>query len=127
MRSDPDVVRRAVESTPGAPADEHGPVFREPWEAQAFAMAVALRESGLFTGSEWATALAGEIARAQTGGDPDTGDTYYPHWLAALERLAEEKGAVREEDLERYRAAWSRAAARASHGVPIDLAPGDFD
>jgi len=33
---------RAV-AVPGVPRDEDGPVFREPWEARAFAMALALR------------------------------------------------------------------------------------
>ena len=71
-------------------ADE--PVFREPWEAQAFALAVALREHGVFSATEWADALGAEIKRAQAAGDPDTGDTYYRHWLAALERLVAAKG-----------------------------------
>ena len=76
---------------PGIPHDEQGPVFREPWEAQAFAMALALQQRGLFTWSEWATALGQEIKRAQTAGDPDTGDTYYRHWLAnLLDRMREE-------------------------------------
>ena len=69
------------------------PVFREPWEAQAFALAVALHQQGLFTWPEWAATLADEIKRAQATGDPDTGETYYRHWLAALERLVAEKGA----------------------------------
>ena len=72
---------------PGIPTDEDGPVFRAPWEAHAFAMALRLYERGVFTWSEWAAALAEEIARAQAAGDPDTGETYYHHWLAALERL----------------------------------------
>ena len=67
-------------------------MFREPWEAQAFAMALALHERGLFTWTEWAATLGDEIKRAQAAGDPDTGDTYYRHWLAALERLVAEKG-----------------------------------
>ena len=77
---------------PGIPRDADGPVFREPWEAQAFAMALALHERGVFTWPEWAAALAAEIKRAQAAGDPDTGETYYRHWLAALERLVAEKG-----------------------------------
>ena len=77
---------------PSIPRDADGPVFREPWEAQAFAMALALHERGLFTWSEWAATLGDEIKRAQAAGDPDTGETYYQHWLAALERLVAEKG-----------------------------------
>ena len=83
---------RATKAVPGVPRDDDGPVFREPWEAQAFAMALALHERGLFTWNEWARKLADEISRAQAAGDPDTGETYYRHWLATLERLVAEKG-----------------------------------
>lgn len=111
---------------PGQPADETGPVFREPWEAQAFAMTLALHERGLFTWSEWARALGAEIAAAQAAGDADAGDTYYRHWLAALEGLVATKGASSRAELGRYREAWNRAAHRTPHGQPIDLEPGDF-
>ena len=111
---------------PGLPHDGQGPVFREPWEAQAFAMALALQQRGLFTWSEWASALGDEIKRAQRAGDPDTGETYYRHWLATLERLVTEKGVASAESLERYREAWDRAADRTPHGTPIELTPDDF-
>lgn len=116
-----------AEAVPSLPRGPEGPVFREPWEAHAFAMALALHERGLFTWPEWAAALAEEIKRAQAAGDPDTGETYYRHWLAALERLAAEKKAADPEALVRCRAAWSRAAARTPHGAPIELRPEDFD
>ena len=111
---------------PGLPRDENGPVFREPWEAQAFALTVSLYRRGLFTWPEWAATLAEEIKRAQQAGDPDRGDTYYRHWLAALERIVAEKGLSEEADLARYRAAWDHAAARTPHGAPIVLGPEDF-
>jgi nitrile hydratase accessory protein len=117
----------AIEATPGLPRGSDGPVFRAPWEAQAFAMAVALHERGLFTWPEWGAMLADEIKRAQAGVDPDLGDTYYHHWLAALERLAAEKGAVEPAALARCRAAWARAAARTPHGAPIALTDDDFE
>jgi nitrile hydratase accessory protein len=123
---DPAAARCATDAVPGIPSDEQGPVFREPWEAQAFAMALALQQRGLFTWSEWATTLAQEIKRAQTAGDPDTGDTYYRHWLATLERLVAEKGVASEQTLERYREAWDRAAGRTPHGRPVELSPDDF-
>ena len=85
---------------PKIPRDAEGPVFREPWEAQAFAMAVKLHEAGLFTWTEWARTLAQEIAAAQAKGDPDLGNTYYRHWLAALERLVAEKGVARPQDID---------------------------
>jgi nitrile hydratase accessory protein len=103
-----------------------GIVFREPWEAQAFALAVALHERGLFGWSEWAAALADEIRAAQARGDPDTGETYYHHWLAALERLVVDKHATDAVTLSRYRQAWQRAARRTPHGTPIELARQDF-
>lgn len=111
---------------PGQPELEGEPVFREPWEAQAFAMTVRLHEQGLFTWTRWAATLAEEITRAQEAGDPDAGDTYYHHWLAALERLVAETGAASPEAQERTREAWRRAAHRTPHGAPIDLHPTDF-
>jgi nitrile hydratase accessory protein len=116
----------AAAALPGMPRDEQGPVFREPWEAQAFAMALALQQRGLFTWGEWAAALGDEIKRAQRAGDPDTGETYYRHWLATLERVVTEKGVASEETLGRYRGAWDRAADRTPHGTPIELTPDDF-
>jgi nitrile hydratase accessory protein len=119
-------VQAATAAISGMPRDERGPVFREPWEAQAFAMALALQQRGLFTWSEWAAALGEEIKRAQRAGDPDTGETYYRHWLATLERVVGEKGVASEETQQRYRAAWHRAADRTPHGAPIELSPNDF-
>jgi len=116
----------AAAAVPGIPRDADGPVFREPWEAQAFAMALALHARGLFTWPEWAAALAEEIKRAQAAGDPDTGETYYRHWLANLERLIAVKGVTTAHDLHRYRDAWDHAADRTPHGQPIELRPEDF-
>ena len=108
------------------PHDEHGPVFRAPWEAEAFALAVSLRERGLFTWTEWAATLGDEIKKAQVAGDPDTGETYYQHWLATLERILAEKGVVERGVLARTRDARQRACARTPHGAPIALRPEDF-
>jgi nitrile hydratase accessory protein len=119
-------VRGLTETVPGIPRDADGPVFREPWEAQAFAMTLSLHERGLFTWNEWAATLADEIRRAQAAGDPDTGETYYRHWLAALERLVAAKGLASPETLARYRDAWDHAADRTPHGMPIELKPEDF-
>jgi nitrile hydratase accessory protein len=118
--------RRAAETVPGLPCDSEGPVFREPWEAQAFALTLTLQQRGLFTWNEWATTLGEEIRRAQAAGDSDTGETYYRHWLAALERLVREKGIAGADTLTRYRDAWDHAADRTPHGQPIELRPGDF-
>src|SRR5437660_5238305 len=123
---DPTVARRASNEVPSIPRDAEGPVFREPWEAQAFAMALALHERGLFTWPQWAATLADEIKRAQAAGDPDTGETYYHHWLATLERLVAEKGVADRATLARYHDAWDRAADRTPHGQPIELRREDF-
>jgi nitrile hydratase accessory protein len=101
-------------------------VFREPWEAQAFAIAVTLNERGLFTWSEWATVLGEEIKKAQAAGDPDTGETYYRHWLATLERMVALKGLSDPITLARTRDAWEHACERTPHGKPIALRPDDF-
>ena len=121
-----DAAARATSAVPGIPRDDDGPVFREPWEAQAFAMALTLHERGIFTWNEWAATLADEIKRAQAKGDPDTGETYYRHWLATLERLVAEKGATDRPTLARYRDAWDHAADRTPHGTPIELKAEDF-
>ena len=116
----------ATAEVPSIPRDEMGPVFREPWEAHAFALAVTLHARGVFTWPEWAATLADEIKRAQAQGDPDTGETYYRHWLKTLERLVAEKGVTTSEALHRYRDAWDHAADRTPHGKPIELRPEDF-
>jgi nitrile hydratase accessory protein len=118
--------RRATEAVPSIPRDAEGPVFREPWEAQAFAMTLALHERGLFSWPEWAATLGEEIKRAQAAGDPDTGETYYRHWLNALERIVAAKGLAEVTMLARYRHAWHHAADRTPHGTPIELRPDDF-
>ena len=123
---DPILARRAADAVPSIPRDAEGPIFREPWEAQAFAMALALHARGLFTWPEWADVLAQEIKRAQAAGDPDTGETYYRHWLNALERLVAEQGVTDAATLARYRDAWDHAADRTPHGEPIELHPDDF-
>ena len=106
---------------PGIPREDAGPLFREPWEAQAFAMAVHLRDRGLFTWREWAEAIGAEIKAAQADGDPDLGDTYYLHWLAALEKLVIAKGAANPAALRETKDAWDRAARATPHGQPIVL------
>lgn len=118
---------QAATALPGIPRDDEGPVFREPWEARAFAMAVALHGRGVFTWPEWADALAREIKLAQAEGDADTGETYYRHWLATLEKLVASKNVTTEDALHRYRNAWDHAADRTPHGQPIELKPDDFD
>jgi nitrile hydratase accessory protein len=106
---------------PELPFDDDGPVFRAPWEAQAFAMTLALYERGVFTWKEWAHALSVAIRDAQASGDPDHGDTYYTHWLSALERLTTEKGCVSIETLAQRRVEWDEAARATPHGQPIEL------
>jgi nitrile hydratase accessory protein len=111
----------ALDRLPLLPRDREGPVFAEAWQAQAFAMTVELSRQGRFTWSEWAQALAAEIAAAQARGDADLGDTYYHHWLAALERLVAAKDLVGASDLAARKEAWREAAAHTEFGQSIVL------
>jgi len=124
---DPAAARTAIADNPEIPVDADGPVFREPWEAQAFAMTLALFDKGLFAWPEWAAMLGETIKAAQRAGDPDTGETYYHHWLATLERMVAEKSVTSRANLHAYREAWGHAAGRTPHGAPIELQPSDFD
>jgi nitrile hydratase accessory protein len=81
------MIQAPLKDLPGIPLDAGTPVFKEPWEAKAFAMTLALHERGLFTWTQWAEALSRQIALAQAAGDADLGDTYYQHWLLALESM----------------------------------------
>ncbi len=92
-----------LDSLPGLPLDEDGPVFKEPWQAQAFALVLKLHEQGLFTWAEWADRLNQAIAAARARGDPDLGNTYYHHWLAALENIAADKDLLTVEALAQRR------------------------
>ncbi len=113
----------AAPPLPGQAAGEAGPVFREPWEAQAFALAVELSRAGHFTWNEWARALGEEIEAARASGDPDLGDTYYHRWLAALERLVADKGLLVPDDMRSRRDAWEQAYLDTPHGQPVVLIP----
>jgi len=117
---------RATQSVQSIPRNAEGPVFRAPWEAEAFALALSLNERGLFTWTEWAATLGDEIKKAQAAGDPDTGETYYRHWLATLERMVAAKGLADAHLLARTRDAWQHACARTPHGTPIELRSDDF-
>ena len=123
---EPEAARRVAQAIPGIPRDANGPVFRAPWEAHAFAMALALYEKGLFAWREWAAMLGEEIKKAQAAGDPDTGETYYHHWLATLERMVAERGVTSAQSLAQHYRACERATHRTPHGKPIELRAEDF-
>jgi nitrile hydratase accessory protein len=106
---------------PLPPQDANDTVFTEPWQAHAFAMTVQLHEKGLFTWTEWASALTEEIRKAQASGDSDTGATYYTHWLNALETLVLNKQLGTADQIHDLEHAWEAAAARTPHGQPIVL------
>jgi nitrile hydratase accessory protein len=112
---------------PSLPRDEGGPVFAEPWQAQAFALAVKLSEQGHFTWKEWAASLAEELQAAARRGEPDDGSRYYEHWLAALERLVTAKGLTDQDALVARKEAWAAAYRATPHGTPIELAPAKPD
>jgi len=106
---------------PALAQDKAEPVFREPWEAQAFAMAVLLHERGHFTWKEWSERLALEIAAARERGEPDDGTQYYLRWLAALEKIVAEKKLVLADELARRKTEWDEAARATPDGQPIEL------
>ena len=110
-------------SMPRLPRDNGGPVFAEPWEAQAFALAVKLSEQGHYTWKEWAAALAEELKAAQDRGEPDDGSRYYHHWLATLERLVEAKGLADAQAMLERKDAWADAYRHTPHGKPVELKP----
>ena len=105
----------------GQPRDADGPVFTEPWQAEAFAMTVRLHEAGCFTWTEWATTLADVLREARARGEVDDGSRYYDHWLVALERLITAKRVLDAADLVRRKADWAEAYRRTPHGRPVEL------
>jgi nitrile hydratase accessory protein len=117
-RSDADAAA-AFASLPRLPRDERGPVFAEPWQAQAFAIAVRLCAEGHFTWSEWAAALATQLDAAARRGTPDDGSRYYEHWLAALEQLVETKRLASASELSERKDAWAEAYRHTPHGEPV--------
>ncbi len=108
-------------ASPLLPRDEAGPVFAEPWQAQAFAMAVQLSAAGHFTWTEWATALGAQLQTAAEHGEPDDGSRYFEHWLAALEQLVAEKKLTDLTALHQRKAAWADAYRHTPHGHPVEL------
>jgi len=113
--------RAAPDDLPGIPREADGPVFRAPWEAQAFGLALALHERGFFTWREWTEALSAEIKAAATRGEADDGTRYYEFWVAALEKLAAAKGLTSAAEMLRRKSEWDAAARATPHGKPIVL------
>ena len=113
--------RDRLASLPSLPRDEGGPVFAEPWQAQAFALAVRLSAQGYFTWKEWAAALADQLNAAASASEPDDGSHYYDHWLAALEHLVTPKGLADSAGLVARKEAWADAYRRTPHGMPVKL------
>jgi nitrile hydratase accessory protein len=108
-------------SSPLLLRDEGGPVFAEPWQAQAFAMAVQLSAAGHFTWTEWTTALGEQLQRALNRGEPDDGSRYFEHWLTALEYLVTEKKLTDLTALTERKEAWADAYRHTPHGKPVEL------
>ena len=110
-----------LSALPAIPRDDDGPVFRAPWEAQAFGMAVALHERGCFAWKEFVGYLTAEIAAAKARGESDDGSRYYEYWLTALEKLVAAKGLVLTPELLARKDEWDEAARATPHGKPIVL------
>ncbi len=101
--------------------NHEGPVFKEPWQAQAFAMAVTLSEAGLFSWHEWSSELGASIQSQQKKGDPDYGETYYHHWLETLEKILSRKNLIEHADLLQRITEWKEAYLKTLHGKPVQL------
>ena len=112
--------------SPLAPTDDE-PTFDEPWQADAFAITQALLEAGVVTDEEWMSALAAAISAHQQAGDPDLGDTYYEHWLAALEAICTVKGLTSTDEVGARAEQWRRAYLNTPHGHPVELGAGRGD
>lgn len=110
-----------LDSLPHLPRDQGGPVFAEPWQATAFALAVRLSAEGYFSWKEWAAALADELKTAAERGQPDDGSRYYQHWLTTLERLVVEKGLSDQATLLAKKQAWADAYRHTPHGQPVEI------
>jgi len=110
-----------LQSVPSIPRDDEGPVFNEPWQAEVFAMTLSLYEKEVFSWSEWADQLTNSIQTAQNSGDPDLGDTYYLHWLDALEKMVVSKGIGAAAQLTELYSQWEAAASSTPHGQTIEL------
>jgi len=119
--SDSTLGSERLSDLPRLPRDEGGPVFAEPWQAQAFALAVRLSARGYFTWKEWAATLADELKAAAGRGEPDDGSHYYEHWLAALERLVTSKHLTDYTELLTRRDDWADAYRHTPHGKPVEL------
>jgi len=119
--STPDIPLEHIAALPRLPRDDDGPVFAEPWQAQAFALAIRLSEQGHFTWKEWAAALAAELKQAEDRGEPDDGTHYYEHWLAALECLVTGKGLADQGTLLKRKEEWAHAYRHTPHGKPVVL------
>ena len=122
---DPVPAPESLAALPQLPRDAGGPVFAEPWQAQAFALAVRLSEQGHFTWKEWAAALADELKAAADRGEPDDGSHYYEHWLATLERLVTSSGLSDPAALLARKEAWAEAYRHTPHGKPVELPSSD--
>jgi nitrile hydratase accessory protein len=123
-RPDPGIEAERLDALPRLPREKDGPVFAEPWQAQAFALAVKLSEQGYFTWKEWAAALADELKAAEGRGEPDDGTHYYEHWLATLERLVVNKGLTDRDAMRDRKEAWAEAYLHTPHGQPVELSAG---
>lgn len=121
-----DIAAQCSGALPMPPGAADVPVFAEPWQAQAFAMAVQLHAKGVFTWPQWAHALSQTIAQAGAAGDPDDGSGYYQHWVDALEHLVLAHNLGTAEQIHRFEHAWEAAAVRTPHGQPIEVQAQDF-
>lgn len=116
-----DTTFNICQNMPALPKDDEGPIFAEPWQAHAFALAVKLCDDGHFKWQEWVDVFSKEVKNAQAAGDPDLGNTYYNHWLNCLEHMITERHIIQNRDIVTRKEAWRQAYLNTPHGQPVEL------
>lgn len=106
---------RQPQTPPTADDTDDGPTFDEPWQARAFALAVALtgEDQRDWTWEEFQRELVSEV-EADPGPAGSDEAVYYRQWLRSLERFLVDRGAVDPDDL-LARAAEFEAGERDAH------------
>lgn len=96
--------------------------FDEPWQAQLFALTVALNEAGHFGWAEWTVAFGATLKRRGAERAQDGSSDYYHAWLETLEGFLDARGHAPAAEAARTKAAWEAAFRATPHGKPVRLA-----
>jgi nitrile hydratase accessory protein len=95
---------------------EH-PDFTEAWQAQSFAIAQVLIETGKVSATAWAETLGATLKRRHNANAPDTSETYYEAVAEALGRVL----SLNETEVADTMEVWRAAYEATPHGQPVRL------